>query len=91
MLLSLAVALVVAASEAILYLIWDSRRSQRPRRRHRLMRPTVMNSKKDDAEPLALTEGPDNATSSEVSSSTALPDAQSLGALRERTTTGKQS
>ena len=90
-LLSLAVALIVAASEAILYLIWDSRRSQHPQRRRRQARPTAVNSKKDDTEPLALTDGSGDASHPGVSSSTALSDAPSAGTLRERTTTSKQS
>ncbi|KAI0725858.1 hypothetical protein C8Q72DRAFT_567546 [Fomitopsis betulina] len=87
-LLSLAVALVVAASEAILYLIWESRRSERPQRRRRPARLAATNPKKDDAD--APQHDPDTIAPRELSSSTAVSDVQSSGTLRERTTSSKE-
>ncbi|KZT63131.1 hypothetical protein DAEQUDRAFT_700475 [Daedalea quercina L-15889] len=89
-LLSLAVALVVAASEAVLYLIWDASRSERPCPRRRPARVMPPDSKKDTAEPVAVLDGPAGASRPEMPVSTAVAVTQGTAILRERAGTGRQ-
>jgi len=82
-LLSLAVALVVAASEAVLYLIWDSRSSQRPRPQRRAPRMIAQESKKTEEEPAVHSVESDGVSREEAPMSTAVAGRGSTY-LRER-------
>ncbi|KAH9915725.1 uncharacterized protein B0H18DRAFT_885536, partial [Fomitopsis serialis] len=84
-LLSLAVALVVAASEAVLYLIWDSRSSQRPRTQVRSPRIVAPESKKAEEEPTVHSDG---VSREEAPMSTAVAGRGSAY-LRERSGVGR--
>ncbi|KAH9830642.1 uncharacterized protein C8Q71DRAFT_361893 [Rhodofomes roseus] len=90
-LLSLAVALIVAASEVVLYLIWDSRRSQPPRPLSHRSAARIEPSESKKAQEVS----PDSSVDSDAASgevgpmSTAVANTRGSANLRERTTAGQ--